>query len=185
MVKELYRETDVARKISEVSFGVDSRHNMGKQAHLHVVAKNLYCQDGNRTPVTYGVLDKRMGTSSNSTNCATCNKTLNECIGHFGYIDLELPVFHIGYFRSIIGILQSICKKCSTIMLTKDIKKTYLNRVLNPNLDYLSRKALRKQILEKAKKTSICPSCGEQNGTVKKAGLLKIVHEKFKGKKKY
>lgn len=45
---------------SEVSFGVDSRHNMGKQAHLHVVAKNLYCQDGNRTPVTYGVLDKRM-----------------------------------------------------------------------------------------------------------------------------
>lgn len=74
-------------------------------------------------------------------------------------------------------------QKCSTIMLTKDIKKTYLNRVLNPNLDYLSRKALRKQILEKAKKTSICPSCGEQNGTVKKAGLLKIVHEKFKGKK--
>ncbi|XP_051169994.1 DNA-directed RNA polymerase III subunit RPC1 [Leptopilina boulardi] len=183
MVKEVYRETDVARKISEVSFGVDSRHNMGKQAHLHVVAKNLYCQDGNRTPVTYGVLDKRMGTSSNSTNCTTCGKTLNECIGHFGYIDLELPVFHIGYFRSIIGILQSICKKCSSVMLIKDIKKNYLNRVLNPNLDYLSRKALRKQILEKAKKTSVCPSCGEQNGTVKKAGLLKIVHEKFKGKK--
>lgn len=68
-------------------------------------------------------------------------------------------------------------------MLAKDIKKNYLNRVLNPNLDYLSRKALRKQILEKAKKTSVCPSCGEQNGTVKKAGLLKIVHEKFKGKK--
>ena len=68
-------------------------------------------------------------------------------------------------------------------MLTNDLRKHYLTRVLNPNLDYLSRKALRKQILEKAKKTSICPHCGEQNGTVKKAGLLKIVHEKFKGKK--
>ena len=45
---------------SEVSFGVDSRHNMGKQAHIHVVNKNLYGQGGNRTPVPYGVLDKRM-----------------------------------------------------------------------------------------------------------------------------
>ena len=68
-------------------------------------------------------------------------------------------------------------------MLTKEKKKTYLRRILKSQLDYLSRKAIRKQILEQSKKTSICPNCGEQNGTVKKAGLLKIVHEKFKGKK--
>lgn len=45
---------------SHVSFGVDSRHNMERQAHLHVVAKNLYNQDVEHTPVPYGVLDKRM-----------------------------------------------------------------------------------------------------------------------------
>lgn len=50
------------------------------------------------------------GTCNNTTNCASCGKTLSECIGHFGYIDLELPVFHVGYFRCIIGILQTICK---------------------------------------------------------------------------
>lgn len=50
------------------------------------------------------------GTCSNANNCGSCGKSLNECIGHFGYIDLELPVFHVGYFRAIIGILQSICK---------------------------------------------------------------------------
>ena len=33
---------------------------MGQYAHLHVVSKNLYTQDGNRKPVTYGVLDHRM-----------------------------------------------------------------------------------------------------------------------------
>ena len=68
-------------------------------------------------------------------------------------------------------------------MLTKELKKTYLRRILKPHLDYLSRKTIRNQILEKSKKTSTCPNCGEQNGTVKKAGLLKIVHEKFKDKK--
>ncbi|XP_035735078.1 DNA-directed RNA polymerase III subunit RPC1-like isoform X1 [Vespa mandarinia] len=184
MVKEQFRETDVARKISHVSFGVDSRYNMERQAHIHVVAKNLYSQDSQHTPVQYGVLDKRMGTCSNANNCGSCGKSLNECIGHFGYIDLELPVFHVGYFRAIIGILQSICKKCSHVMLSVTDKKRYLSKVLNPNLGYLTRKALRKQILEKAKKTTTCQNCGELNGTVKKAGLLKIVHEKYRTKKK-
>jgi hypothetical protein len=35
---------------------------------------------------------------------------LATCIGHYGFIDLELPVFHVGYFRSCINILQVICK---------------------------------------------------------------------------
>lgn len=70
-------------------------------------------------------------------------------------------------------------------MLTADQKKQYLARVLNPSLGYLEKKKLRKQILEKASKNSICPHCRELNGTVKKASqtFLKIVHEKYKKKK--
>lgn len=37
-----------------------------------------------------------------------------DCAGHFGYIKLVLPVFHIGYFKAIISILQEICKVCYT-----------------------------------------------------------------------
>lgn len=69
-------------------------------------------------------------------------------------------------------------------MLSPEDKSYYLYRVLNPNLGYLARKALRKQILEKAKKTTICHNCKDINGIVKKAGMLKIVHEKYKSKKK-
>ncbi|EFN78064.1 DNA-directed RNA polymerase III subunit RPC1 [Harpegnathos saltator] len=157
---------------------------MAQQAHIHVVAKNLYNQDSNHTPVPYGALDDRMGTCSNTKKCGTCEGKLNDCAGHFGYIDLELPVFHVGYFRAIISILQTICKKCAHVMLSPEDKNYYLLKVLNPNLGYLARKALRKQILEKAKKTTICQNCKEINGTVKKAGMLKIVHEKYKNKKK-
>jgi DNA-directed RNA polymerase III subunit RPC1 len=56
-------------------------------------------------------------------------------------------------------------------------------KVMNPALPYLVRKALRKQILDKAKKVTICPHCRELNGTIKKCGLLKIVHEKYRSKK--
>lgn len=37
-------------------------------------------------------------------------KKLQDCNGHFGYISLELPCFHIGYFKAIISVLQAICK---------------------------------------------------------------------------
>lgn len=50
------------------------------------------------------------GTSEKDKKCETCGQELATCIGHYGYIDLELPVFHVGYFRSCINILQTICK---------------------------------------------------------------------------
>ena len=50
------------------------------------------------------------GTSEKDSNCETCGKGLADCVGHYGYIDLELPCFHIGYFRATIMILQTICK---------------------------------------------------------------------------
>lgn len=101
-----------------------SAEQMRKQSHVRVVAKNLYSSDGPRKPVPFGVLDHRMvglifptvaimllkGTSEGSNPCETCEKSLQDCTGHYGYIDLELPVFHIGFFRTIINILQEICK---------------------------------------------------------------------------
>ena len=49
---------------------------------------------------------------------------------------------------------------------------------------YLSKKALRKKIIELCKKISVCSYCGETNGVVKKCGLLKISHEKYRACKK-
>ncbi|XP_067008979.2 DNA-directed RNA polymerase III subunit RPC1 isoform X1 [Anabrus simplex] len=185
MVKKQYRETNLARKISHVSFGVESPQQIQQQAHIHVVAKNLYNQDTQRTPVSYGVLDRRMGTNQKAADCETCGKGLSDCVGHFGYIDLELPVFHWGYFRSVINVLQTICKSCSRVMLDVKSRKQFINRVTNQALPYLTRKALRKQILDIAKKITVCPHCKELNGMVKKGpGLLKIVHEKYRSAKK-
>ena len=43
-----------------------------------------------------------------------------------GYIRLELPVFHIGYFRNTIQILQCICKECSRLLLPDEERKQWL-----------------------------------------------------------
>jgi DNA-directed RNA polymerase III subunit RPC1 len=116
--------------------------------------------------------------------CGTCGKGLEDCVGHFGYIDLELPVFHVGYFKATINVLQTICKTCSHVMLTEKMRKIYRAKLRNPSLPYLCKKALRKQIQELCKKVKRCPHCDEMNGVVKKCGMLKISYEKFRNAKK-
>jgi len=57
----------------------------------------------------------------------TCKLQLTECSGHYGYINLGLPVFHIGYFKHTISVLQCVCKTCSRVLLkdTEGGKREY------------------------------------------------------------
>lgn len=69
-------------------------------------------------------------------------------------------------------------------MLKESEKSIYGRRLLNPNLSYLAKKNIASQILTKAKKNTKCAYCGATNGPVKKgAGLMKILHEPYRGKK--
>jgi len=38
-------------------------------------------------------------------------------VSSVGYIQLQLPVFHIGYFKITVKTLQCICKTCSRVLL--------------------------------------------------------------------
>jgi DNA-directed RNA polymerase III subunit RPC1 len=54
--------------------------------------------------------DGTKGTSDKAKNCQTCHMNMADCVGHYAYIKLVLPVYHIGYFRACITMLQDICK---------------------------------------------------------------------------
>lgn len=106
---------------------------------------------------------------------------------------MELPVFHVGYFRSIISVLQSICKKCAHVLLEESDKNLYRFRLSNPHLSYMTKKTIRKKIVDKCKKITKCPYCKSVNGFVKKMTaakgttnntILKIAHEIYREKDK-
>ncbi|GBN87175.1 DNA-directed RNA polymerase III subunit RPC1 [Araneus ventricosus] len=126
---------------------------------------NLY-EGINHEAASHGVLDPKMGTSRKNQKCTTCGKQVQDCIGHFGYVDLNLPVFHVGYFRSIITILQSICKTCARVLLKPEERMKYSEILKQPNINYLKKKQLRKQIVELCVKKSVCPFCNATNGLV-------------------
>ena len=89
---------------------------------------------------------------------------MSDCAGHFGYIQLELPVFHVGFFRHTIVILQCICKKCSRVMLPEEERVSAARKLGAPAIDALTRGQLFKKIADHCKRNSRCVYCGYSNG---------------------
>lgn len=153
-------------------------------SQFEVTNRELYTQP-DRKPMRGGCLDPRLGTSDSKTPCETCGLPLANCVGHFGYVKLELPVFHVGYFKNILTVLQCICKSCCNILLSVEDQDKFLSTLRKPSLDATHRKGIVKKVVEKAKKNArCCPTCGVFNGSVKKVPPLKLVHFRYAPVKK-
>ncbi|CAI5533621.1 unnamed protein product, partial [Closterium sp. Naga37s-1] len=162
-----------------VQFSTMSAHEIMKSAEVQISERSLY-QLPERKPTPFGVLDPRLGTTSKKGECSTCNGTLQDCAGHFGYIRLELPVYHMGYFKVILLVMQCICKNCGRILLSDEERRQWLKKFRHPRVEVLQKKAMVKRVSERCKRTRMCHYCGDHNGTVKKlTGTLKLSHDKF------
>ncbi|XP_031486143.1 DNA-directed RNA polymerase III subunit 1 [Nymphaea colorata] len=177
--KQPYADEVGPRKIKSIQFSTFSGTEVMNAAEVQVHKPVFY--EINREPVAHGLLDRRMGISSKSGFCATCHADFTNCPGHFGYLKLVLPVFHIGYFKDIQTILQCICKSCAHILLPENERKALLKNMRNPRLEALQKKAYLKKVIGICKRVHICPHCGDYNGTVKKASMqqpaLAISHQ--------
>lgn len=178
MEKEQFRGTSSTLRVSHLCFSVADPLSIRKQAHIQCYNNILYDTASSargRKSIPHGVLDNRLGTSQNNVKCDSCGLGLPECVGHFGYIDLQLPVFHVGYFRFILSILSCICKRCSRFLLPESAD-AFRAKIRRPDLSYLEKKSIHKDIVAKCKKVKQCSYCKFMNGNVRKIGLYKILH---------
>ena len=167
------------RRIEKIQFGIFEYSEISKVAEFQVTERNLY-KLPERKPMEGGVLDTRLGVSDRKVQCQTCKGKLNDCAGHFGYIKLELPVFHIGYFKHVLAILQCVCKTCSSILLTHVERMEFLREIRNASADVNRKNAIFKKLVERCKRVKVCPVCKAVNGAVKKVPMaLKISHDKY------
>lgn len=177
---------DAAKRIKHIQFGVLSPQETVGMSELEVTVKDMYHigAAGERAPVEHGVLDRRLGVSDKRSACETCGLRMADCVGHYGYIRLVLPIFHVGFLKHIINILQCTCKNCATVLLDEPSRRKFLRAFRRPQLENLQRTATFRAVHSAAKKMTYCPRCKELNGYVKKwPGTLKIVHDKYRSKK--
>lgn len=132
--KEVVSNSNVPKKISQIQFGTLDTQSIQKVGEVRVTNRDLFNpathESPQRLPSEAGPLDARMGVSGKGTDlCKTCGKTLQLCSGHFGYIRLELPVFHAGFFKHTLAILQCVCKRCARVMVSSTEKADLLKKI--------------------------------------------------------
>ena len=122
-------DNDTVRQIDRIEFDVWGNKAVRDASALGdttgIDIPDLYA-DSN-TAKKGGLIDPRLGTTGNDTECATCGLNTTFCVGHFGHIDLAEHVFHIGYLVYVHKILSCICPRCSKLLIYKnedDIKET-------------------------------------------------------------
>jgi DNA-directed RNA polymerase I subunit RPA1 len=60
-----------------------------------------------------------MGPTDANGRCATCSLTGVHCPGHFGHIDLPLPVYNPLIFSALMRLLRHTCLHCFHLKMAR------------------------------------------------------------------
>ena len=153
-----YMEEIVHKVIDEIRFGIMSPQEIRKYSVAEIQTADTYDEDG--APITSGLMDGRLGTLEPRQRCKTCGNTAIRCPGHFGHIELAVPVIHVEFTKKIYELLNSTCRNCGRLLLTSSriaklkARMEKLRKLIGevPNSFY-------KKVLQEAKGKE-CPHCG-------------------------
>jgi DNA-directed RNA polymerase II subunit RPB1 len=85
------------RTIKEIQFGLLSPEEIKAMSVAHITYPETMDEE-KQQPRDGGLNDRRLGTIDRMYICQTCKEDINICPGHFGHIELAVPVFHVGQY---------------------------------------------------------------------------------------
>ena len=153
-------EKAVHKIIDEVYFGIISPQDIRRFSVAEIQTADTYDEDG--APITSGLMDGRLGTLEPRQRCKTCGNTAIRCPGHFGHIELAVPIIHIAFAKIIYNLLQATCRNCGRVLLSETRIAEIQDGIRHTRkLMGTVPSELYKKILKEAKKKE-CPHCGAQ-----------------------
>jgi len=173
--------TLIPKRISSIRFGLMDPTEIRKMSAVEVKTADTYKDDGRA--YSQGLMDMHMGVIEPGLVCPTDNCKYDESPGHFGHIQMELPVIHIGFVNLIKTALKATCNTCSKILLHDEPETHPQNPELSEQ-DYYHRRVrdiilkhgvgsteFSKIIKEVEKVTSgtkrkVCMHCGAAQGKI-------------------
>jgi len=157
-------EDTIHKIIDELYFGLFSPQDIRRQSVAEIQTADTYDEDG--APITSGLMDGRLGTLEPRQRCKTCGNTAIRCPGHFGHIELAVPIIHIEFTKIIHNLLQATCRNCGRILLPES-RVEKLKVTIKRTLDLLGEvpNDLYKKVMKEARKKD-CPYCGAQQSKI-------------------
>ena len=107
----------ITRDVSGLQFSIMSPQEIRKNSVVEVTKHETYDKD---VPVIKGLFDRRMGTTDMGKVCNTCHLKNTDCPGHFGHIELAMPVYNYHFSDIIVKTLKCICFRCGKLRVNKE-----------------------------------------------------------------
>jgi DNA-directed RNA polymerase subunit A' len=104
----------LSKRIKSLQFAFLSPDEIRRMSGVKIITADTYDDDG--YPIEMGLMDLHLGVIEPNLRCRTCGGRVNECPGHFGIIELAMPVIHVGYAKEIKRLLQSTCRACGRVL---------------------------------------------------------------------
>lgn len=129
------------RQVSEIQFGILSSDDILNNSILDkrtngITNKGL---NSNSKPLDDGLNSLKFGANKKMMICQTCGMSYENCPGHFGHINLNHPIFHIGFLDIVKKILNCICIKCGKLRCNYKDHIDTIQRLKNNNrLKYIN-----------------------------------------------
>jgi DNA-directed RNA polymerase subunit A' len=145
--------------IGGIKFGILSQEQIRRLSVVAVTVPDTY--DEEWTPISFGLMDKKLGTLEPGQSCDTCGGKIDQCPGHFGRIDLARPVIHIGFTKNILNSLQATCANCNRLLLDDariEKYKKLLDKFKQQNLTLLANLIIN-LVIKRASQIETCPHC--------------------------
>jgi DNA-directed RNA polymerase subunit A' len=153
----------VSKRIGSIKFACLSPDEIRRMSATKIITADTYDDDG--FPIDMGLMDPHLGVIEPGLRCKTCGHKVDECPGHFGHIDLAMPVIHVGYVKEIKKLLQSTCRVCGRLLLTEDQAKEYreqMEAMEELGGDALDMRMMTKDTAKDASSRQVCPHCSAE-----------------------
>jgi len=144
--------------VDQIYFGILSPQEVRRLSVAEIQTADTYDEDG--APITSGLMDGRLGTLEPRQRCKTCGNTAIRCPGHFGHIELAVPIVHVEFTKIIDGLLDATCRNCGRLLLS-DARIARISMRIERTRKLLGAVPddLYKRVLREAKSKE-CPRCG-------------------------
>ncbi|HEX9915295.1 MAG TPA: DNA-directed RNA polymerase subunit A', partial [Candidatus Bathyarchaeia archaeon] len=159
----------MSKVIDAIQFGLLSPDEVRRLSVVEIQTSDTYDEDG--APIAGGLMDQRLGTLEPRQRCRTCGNIAINCPGHFGHIELAVPVVHVEFAKQIYKVLGSTCRGCGSILLDEDTKEK-LRGQRHSDIEMFGKVSdeTATEIMKQAKKYKRhkeCPYCGMVQTVVK------------------
>ncbi len=158
----------ITKRIGSIKFSCVSPDEIRKMSATKIITADTYDDEG--YPIELGLMDPHMGVIEPGLRCKTCGCKVDECPGHFGHIDLAMPVIHVGFIKDIKMLLESTCCSCGRLMLSDDqiqARRESMERMEELGGGTIDVKNFSKETAKDASGKGQCPYCGAEQIKIK------------------